>query len=70
MQAPVKSPWKHAAKNENTSHEAIGYVDDLSQVMENKNLMLLQQYIQEAYEIMVQFFNMNLLSIKTGKLSS
>ena len=35
--------------------------------MANENLLLLQQYVQEAYETTVEYYRMNLLAINPGK---
>ena len=52
---------------EETKHESVGYVDDLSQVIANSNMMSLQIYIQTTYETSVKYFETNLLAINERK---
>ena len=52
---------------ESNSHETVAYVDDLTQVVGNKNRMILQEFIQEVYDTTVCYFETNLLSINSSK---
>ena len=53
--------------SDNESHEAVAYVDDLTQIVGNKNVMLLQEFIQKNYNTTVSYFKSNLLAINCPK---
>ena len=48
-------------------HGAVAYVNDLSQVMAHKNMLVLQGYILKMYELTNKFFKTNLLSVNETK---
>ena len=53
--------------SDNESHKAVAYVDNLTQIVGNKNVMLLQEFIQEIYDTTVSYFKSNLLAINCPK---
>merc|ERR1712081_149497 len=58
---------KEIEKLEHTNQTSVSYVDDLSQVLAHKNALILQTLIQTTYEITVEYFKVNLLSINQDK---
>ena len=46
-------------ESEDNKHDSIVYVDDMSQIVANKNKMLLQTFIQQMYKITVLYFETN-----------
>ena len=49
------------------SQESVSYVDDLSQIIGCKNMLEMQTCLQLIYEITVDYFKANLLSINCSK---
>ena len=64
---PNSEPEEHIDEADETNHDSVSYVDDLSQLMANKSMLSLQTYIQKAYETSVEYFETNLLAINESK---
>ena len=58
---------KEIEKLEDMNQTSVSYVDNLSQVLVHKNALILQTFIQTTYEITVEYFKVNLLSINQDK---
>merc|ERR1711954_500584 len=58
---------KEIEKLKDTNQTSVSYVDNLSQVLAHKNSLILQTFIQTTYEITVEYFKVNLLSINQDK---
>ena len=49
------------------THVTVAYVDDVTQVIGNKNKLEYKVYLQKAYEITEKYFQINMLAINKTK---
>ena len=49
------------------THVTVAYVDDVTQVIGNKNLMEHKVYLQKVYEVTERYFQINKLAINETK---